>query len=454
MNVVIFGAGPMPNEPHYAVTAPGSRTWQIARTVAHGMRSASDLSTPPHITVVGLEGESRTIGQSAIPIEVQVEKGPFVHGTYLPLPVDQYRAAGESGKAGETALPEEVHAVIATGSSQPYSTGAAFARLRNAPLWVDVFGDPLTEFQTQADVHPDQEQENGQRYVHAWKLLLDGLLRGDRFSALSTRQRFALLGQLGAAGRLNQFTARENLAYSIPYGLFPDEVPHLLPASRKGAGATFTIMWCGSFNTWMDVDVLLNGFLEASRRNPRLRLMVVGGRIAGYNEASYDRFVDGVRAAGAEAIVQLMDWQPLGRMRELYAACDVGLSIDRFSYEAVLGSRTRVLNFLAAGKPVLSTVITELTEDLADKGYLLPVTVGNAQEFAKAIEAAALRSTELGELGEEAQAYILARYDARNLGQPLSEWVGNPVVGGDQSTDTGLNELVQYWHRVRAPLGA
>lgn len=442
----------MPAEPHYAVTAPGSRTWQIARSVALGMRGAGGMGSPPQITIVGLEGAPRTSGDASISLPIPVGEGPAILATYIPVTLDAYRNAGTNGKAGGYALPEDVHAVVGTGSAQPYSTAAAFAKLRNAPLWVDVFGDPLAEIQTQMDVQREDPEGSGQRHVHVWKLMLDGLLRGDVFSSLSERQRFALIGQLGAAGRLNQFTARENMVHSIPYAVFPDEVPYLQGLPMRGPGATFTVMWSGSFNTWMDVDVLLGGFLAASRRNPRLRLMVVGGRIPGYNDASYDKFVDGVRQAGAESIVQLMDWQPLARMRELYSMCDVGLSIDRFTYEAVLGSRTRIVNFLAAGKPVLSTVLTELTEDLAEKGYLLPFSLGNAEEFAKSIEDAALKASELDQLGREAQAYVLARYDGRKLGKPLTDWIAAPKPSEDRGEGKS-NNLREYWGRVRAPLG-
>jgi glycosyltransferase involved in cell wall biosynthesis len=453
MNVVVFGAGATPAEPQFAVTAPGARTWQMARTIALGMQPAAGLLSPPHIIIVGLEAARRETGDPTISLKLLGDAGRVVDATYIPLSIDDYREAGTTGKAGTFTLPDDIHAVVGTGSVQPYSTAAAFATLRNAPLWLDVFGDPLAEIQTQAEVHADDEEAAGQQQVHGWKLFLDGLLRADAFSALSTRQRFAIIGQLGAAGRLNQFTARDNFVHSIPYGLFPDEVPNLPSGARRGAGATFTIMWSGSFNTWMDVDVLLSGFLKASSQNPRLRLTVVGGRIPGYNDASYDKFVSGVRAANAESIVQLMDWQPLGRMRELYGNCNVGLSIDRFSYEAVLGSRTRIVNFLAAGKPVLSTVLTELTEDLADKGYIIPFQLGSADDFAKVLEDTALRASDLATLGEECQAYVLARYDGRNLGKPLIDWIKNPAASPDRSPNTPENNLVQYWRRVREPLG-
>src|SRR5205823_2787332 len=116
-----------------------------------------------------LEAKPRSSGDATIRLEIPTEPGRNIEGMYIPLTVEQYRPAGTSGKAGAVALPEEVHAVIATASAQPYSTAAAFANLRNLPLWLDVFGDPLTEIQTQADLLLDDEEANGERYVHTWK---------------------------------------------------------------------------------------------------------------------------------------------------------------------------------------------------------------------------------------------------------------------------------------------
>src|SRR5690606_23899454 len=84
-----------------------------------------------------------------------------------------------------------------------------------------------------------------------------------------------------------------------------------------------------------------------------------------------------------------MDWQPLSAMQKLYEQCDLGLSIDRFTYEAELGSRTRLINFLAAGLPVASTVVTELSQDLARDGVLFPFELGNADSLTSTLLEAA-----------------------------------------------------------------
>jgi len=447
MEVVIFGCGPMPNEPHYAVTAPGSRTWQILKTVARGIAPAHALEAPPRIIVIGLESAARQDASMSVPLSLGSPNGGTVEVEYIPLEPTAFRVAAETGKAGAVELPAQPHAVVSCASIQPCAMGAVYAARCGSPLWVDVFGDPLAEIQTQVALHPEDEDSNGHRSVDVWRLLITALLRGDAFSTLSHPQRFALLGQLGAAGRLNQFTVDPNLVTAIPFAIFPEDLP-AMPAGRPiNPAATFNLLWCGSFNTWMDVDSLVDGFVHASRQNPRIRLIVVGGRIAGYNTESYDRFVNAIRTAGAEGVVQLLDWQPLGAMPQLYAACDIGLCIDQRTYEAELGSRTRIINFLAAGKPVLSTVATELTHDLAREGFVIPYQVENPEDLGRVILECAAKKEQLQELGLAGRGYISTVYNAAECGSRLAEWIRQPTRAGDAATEN-RNGLQQYWGRT------
>jgi glycosyltransferase involved in cell wall biosynthesis len=451
MNIVVFGAGPMPCEPQFAVTAPGARTWQITKTIARALMSDPATAVGARIIVVGLEPADREVSADGIVFEARGATGGFLPVYYFPLGLESFMAAGRDGTAGQCLLPNDVHAVVGTASALPYSTAAQFATLRDAPLWLDIFGDPISEIQTQLIASSATSEESGNRLVHAWKLLCDALLRGDVFSALSSRQKHTLQGQLGCAGRLNRYTTDHRFVHTIPYGIFPDDIKTQTMPPRNPTG-TFTVMWCGSFNTWMDVDTLLNGFLIASRRNPRLRLLVVGGKIPGYNEDGYARFVEGLRTAKAESAVQLLDWQPLARMKELYATCDVGLSIDRFSYEALLGSRTRIVNFLAAQKPVISTVITELTEDLARQGFVFPFTPGSAEDLARVLDDCTARTGDIPAIGQKAQAYVVKRYDADQCGESLAAWIRNPAHAPDLQESAEPNTLSQYWQAARATL--
>lgn len=455
MSVIIFGNGPMPNEPGNAVMAPGSRTWQIVRTVAQGLAEAG--SAAETITVFGLDEAVRASGTLPQPVTFSVPAGHRVFTVeYIPLAYDQFRALAESDPASAP-LPSQIHAVVGTGSAQPYSTAARFAARKNLPVWIDIFGDPLSELQSQLEILPSDisREDLDNRLVHVWKLLLDGLMHGTQFSALSRRQVHAVQGQLGCAGRLDQYAAAEPLCHYLPYAVFEDDVQVVERAASSVDH--FTLMWCGSFNTWMDVPTLTEGIVGALKANPHLRLLVVGGRIPGYNEISYDEFITGVRKAGVEGSVTLMDWQPLEAMHGLYAQCDLGLSIDRFTYEAELGSRTRLINFLAAGLPVASTVVTELSVDLAADGYLTPFQLGDASSLTAALlQASEEGSAVAARRGKACREYCFQKYNGRTWGTELRSWLKEPVVPSRKmklADPNQTNQLSEHWRKVREPLG-
>jgi glycosyltransferase involved in cell wall biosynthesis len=453
MSVIIFGNGPMPNEPEFAVMAPGSRTWQIVRTVAWGL--AESGSDRDRIIVLALDETPRAGGNLHQVQQFSVRAGSRTMAVeYRPMRYEEFRSLADADP-GDEALPADVSAVVATGSAQPYSTAARFARRKNLPLWVDVFGDPIAETQSQLELMVGSDQQAlDNKLVHVWKLMLDGLLQGDQFYGLSRRQRHALQGQLGCAGRLSQFTSDASMCHYLPYAVFEDDAP--LAPRAPVVGDQFTIMWCGSFNTWMDVPTLTKGLTDALKANPALRLLVVGGRIAGYNEISYNEFLAGIKQAGVEGSVTLMDWQPLKAMQNLYAQCDLGLSIDRFTYEAELGSRTRLINFLAAGLPVASTVVTELSQELEEDGVLFPFKMGDAESLTRVLLEAADLPAARQLRGKGCRDYVLARFNAERWGRELRQWVAQPRMAADkraQAGDETTNMLKVRWHEVREPLG-
>lgn len=444
MNIVIFGSGPMPCEPQYPVLAPGARTWQILQTAAGALAASGRGGT---IRVCGLEAAPRPEA-AAHEVPVALAAAPGVEITYLPRTFDEFVTL-----AGPEVLGQTADAVIGCASVQPCATAADYAARAQAPLWVDLFGDPIAEVQSRAQLEPHARHANDDLYVHVWRLLLRALVQGDRFSALSLRQREALIGQLGAAGRLGRRTRGEHLVHALPYALFPDDLQALTPAESPAFSwegeDSFTVMWCGSFNTWMDAGTLVEGVSKAFSEEPRLRLLVAGGRIRDYHENSFEHFRDGMERAGLSQRIEYADWCSLQETRGLYARCDAGLSIDRFTYEALLGSRTRIVNLVAAGKPVISTVITELTSDLARDGFVRPFEAGSGADLARAlVETARLGRDGAARLGARGRAYVAGAYGGETCGLPLARWIVAPAFARDKGPQGGHdldNPLIRFW---------
>lgn len=453
MKVVVFGCGPMPTEPEFPVTAPGARTWQIVQTVVNGLVLADDRS--PEVVVVALDSSEREGSPPQltfhVPLDIPQEAASGEDScsiTYVPCPIERFKAIGQ-GEYPEILTGNPPDAIVATGSAQPYATASLYARAVERPLWVDVFGDPLAELQTRAELLPERKEENDALYYHTWKLLMESLMQGDVFSSLSERQRFALMGHLGVAGRLNRSTRCYEFIHPIPYGVFSATAPPLAEPTER---PYFVAMWCGSFNTWMDVETLAHGIVKVWKATHRFRLIVAGGTCPGYNEVSYERFAEIIRSENASEAIRIANWQPLRELEKLYAQADVGLSIDRPSYEAMLGSRTRLIHFLLAGKPVISTTPTELAQDLEQQGFLIGFRMGDPDHLAECLLTAAERKAELAELGRQGRDYVLTRYNGRVLGAPLMEWLENPHFAPDKRgarhTLDSLNPLTTYWQRV------
>ena len=416
------------------------------------LRAALKCSTGNDVTVILLDDNEANRMVEPTTIEV-----PGISGSariqLVSLPYEQFIDLANS-TPGSGPFPAHIKAVIATGSAQPYSTGARFAHANSIPVWIDVFGDPLAEIQTQFEINsPDQDDADQAKQIHVWKLLNDALLYGDRFSTLSERQRFALLGQLGCAGRLNQFTADDSkLVESIPYGLWEDDLGAEAP--QPTTANAFTVLWAGSFNTWMDVPTLTKGLIDALKNDTDIRLVVVGGKIPGYNEISYNQFLEAIRQSGVEGAVTLLNWQPLSKMADLYRIADVGLSIDRQSYEAELGSRTRLVNLVAAGVPVISTVITELSHELADAGYLFPFEIGDAASLTNCIIQAKDNRAGLQAKRQGAKSFILQNYNGATQTAGLQQWLSHPKLAADKLADgPTTNNLFYHQANLRASLG-
>lgn len=151
--------------------------------------------------------------------------------------------------------------------------------------------------------------------------------------------------------------------------------------------------------------------LARSRRRQRLRLLLIGG--AGASGTEYERELrEAVRELGIGDRVLFGGSRP--NVPELLAACDAGmLSSCRESGPLAL------LEYLAAGLPLVATRVGEIGEELPDTvGYL--VAPGDVDALAAALDALAdLTVNERRAIGERGRELALAVYDQRHTARRL-----------------------------------
>jgi len=274
----------------------------------------------------------------------------------------------------------EPAAVVTAGPFLPLAMGAA--TVADEPLWVDVPGDPMAEAQARAAA--DGSDAVLARYHDVYSA---ALRRGDAFSAVSDRQRAALLGALGAAGRLVGAELGAELVHVVRGSVAaagwvePSGDAPALPDDAVG------LLFSGGWNTWLDHETMLAGVLAAMDRRADLHFLATGGAVTGHHDGAYAAFRAGAEASAHADRFHFLGWVDAARLPAVHAAAEVAVCVDRRCAEAELGARTRLLDAVEHGLRVAATVVCEQTEALRGAPGFTELPPGDAAGIADALVA-------------------------------------------------------------------
>lgn len=182
--------------------------------------------------------------------------------------------------------------------------------------------------------------------------------RGDFFICSSEEQRQYYLGWLSALGRVNPFRIQQDpdltgLIAPVPFGIpmeLPDYRPYLPAAANGGKRILF-----GGLYDWYDPFSLLNALEHLDR--PEWSVLFIKSPNP---DTTPQQLMADVTAWARERgwlgqRVQILEWVPADRRYDLLRDVDVMATPHRLSLETRLSLRTRYLDALAAGCPVIST---------------------------------------------------------------------------------------------------
>ena len=313
-------------------------------------------------------------------------------------------------------LAAEADMIVSAG---PYNPGRAACLVAGErPVWADLPGDPFAELHALAAATEGGLTE--ERIAAAEAAALPVLARADAISVISGPQRHALIGELGAVGRLLPGTIPE--VHTLPIAMPPTEMQ---PPRDRAAGERLVVALSGAFNPWFDDRTAAQGLDAALQARPQLAVVVTGGGLEGFFEQGYARFEAWARAWPDR--VSLHGWVPQAELPAIIGAANLGLSLDSPGPEPELGSRTRLLSFIQHGLLPVATARCELAREMAQQGELRAVPLGDPAALTQALVAlvdedgaastAAVRAAQ----DRLAQAYAPARVAA-----PLVAWAEAP----------------------------
>jgi glycosyltransferase involved in cell wall biosynthesis len=420
--ILVAGLCPLPFENSLRSYGPGIRTWQFALSLARADHEVRVLA----MMTPGAYGDER-------PAASEDWDGILVER----LTDVAFLEPATIRKAIRGFQPQALVGASLYGSA---ALARAGARL---PFWADQLGSAMAEAQALAAV-----EGRNWPVAHAWGLLAPVLCSADRLSVVSEPQRRAAIGEIGAVGRLTAETCGYEFVSVIPCAYVPSaEAP---PRTDEGCmvrgrivpDEAFVVLWSGGFNVWSDVATLVEGLETAMSRNSRLHLVCTGGAIPGLDADTYARFEALVASSRHRERFHLEGWVRAERLGSYAAEADVGVLAERSTYEGLLGSKNRIVQWMGAGLPVVCNPAGEIGYLLAERGLGLTFPAGDAEALAERLLWAAENADDLRAMAARAREHAGAELGFEATTRPLAAWAVDPRLAPDASSRA----------RVRGPL--
>jgi glycosyltransferase involved in cell wall biosynthesis len=195
------------------------------------------------------------------------------------------------------------------------------------------------------------------------------LQAADFFVCASDRQRDFWLGALAANGRLGpeSYTldpTLRDLIDVVPFGI-PAEQPQKTRAVLRGVYQGFgqtdrVLLWAGGLWDWFDPASLLRALAVLREERPNVRLFFMAKQHP--DSSVVPEMPAATRAVSLSRELGLLgssvffgDWIPYAERANYLLEADVGISVHHESVESRLAFRTRILDYIWAGLPIVAT---------------------------------------------------------------------------------------------------
>jgi len=316
-----------------------------------------------------------------------------------------------------------------------------------------------------------------------WELMVDSrtellnqqLAIADLVLCASDRQRHFYLGQLAALGRLTPEAYEDDphlarLLAIAPYGLEPAApVRAATPVIRgvvEGIGPEDRLLvWGGGVYPWFDPATLVRATAALAERRPETRLLFLGTRTPGIPPMGVvAESIELARELGAldRSVFFGEGWVPYTERGAWLAEADAGVSTHHVHLETEFSFRTRILDYLWAGLPMVVTEGDAFAELVAREGLGLVVPAGDVDALAEALErvlydeglrasaAAAIARVREGFVWETTMRPLRDFVAAPHVAAPFREGRRPPRLAGAARPATGLRRDIKLaWHFLR-----
>lgn len=269
----------------------------------------------------------------------------------------------------------------------------------NAVLIADMYCPIPLEYHMSSHAIPEVP-----RLAHGWhvaQLMQEQLVVADYFLAASERQIDFWTGALAMTGRINalsmpndQSSTVEHFLGCVPFGLsdqLPQKNGNPLRDKFNIGKDDFLMVWGGGIYEWFDPATIIYAIADLKKKGLNAHLVFLGVKHPNPGIGEHDKVAEAVDVARQLGILDELvhfnfGWVDYAIRHEYLMDADIGVSSHLDNIETRYSFRTRILDYLWCGLPIISTRGDEFGELVRSNGLGVSTGYKSVEDWSHGIE--------------------------------------------------------------------
>ena len=276
---------------------------------------------------------------------------------------------------------------------------------------------------------------------------------GDFFICASEKQRDYWIGMLNAVGRVNPYTydkdsTLKKLIDVVPFGI-PSDLPEHTKDVAKGVIPNIKeddmiALWGGGIWNWLDPITAIKALWEVTRSRKDIKMLFIGAKHPDPKLPEMKKCVEAIKLSKELDLfgeyVFFNEWTPYKMRQNFLLEADVGLSIHQERIETEFSYRTRVMDYVWAKLPIITTEGDLVAKMVKEKNIGEVVKYENAHKLARVMESMLVNKS-LREIYKKNLYKIAPKFYWENVTRPLVEYCVNADYAIDKKKIMWLVDL-------------